>query len=253
MSSGPETLTEKVAIISGAARGMGAAQARRFVELGGQVVIGDVLSAEGEALASELGPNASFTLLDVRSEEDWGAAVAAAKERYGRLNVLVNNAGIGRMSPIAETSLDSYMDVVEVNQIGVFLGMRAVIPEMLSAGNGSIINIASVEGQVGIAGGVAYCASKHAVLGMTKVGALELTPQGIRVNAISPGVVDTPLVRSVAEAYGLDVVTLFSSKVPMGRLGHVDEIAHFVCFLASEKASYCSGASYVVDGGVIAG
>lgn len=246
-------LTGKVALVTGAARGMGAAEAQLLVERGARVLLGDVLREEGRALADSLGDQADFVTLDVRSEEDWAGAIARAKDRFGHVNVLVNNAGIGRMAPIADMSLADYMDVVEINQVGVFLGIRAVVPAMIEAGGGSIINISSVEGLVGMAGGAAYCASKHAVVGMTKAAALELASVGIRVNSLNPGIVDTPLVRAIAEAHGEDVVRSFTARIPLQRLGAPEEIARFVCFLASDASAYCNGAAYVIDGGVLAG
>lgn len=245
-------LSGKVAIITGGARGQGAAHARMFVEQGAQVVLGDVLHDEGKAVAAELGDEACYVGLDVTLEADWANAVATALDRYGRLDVLVNNAGISGLAPLAQMSLDFYLQVVHVNQVGAFLGMRAVLPAMSEAGHGSIINISSIEGLVGGPGCVAYSASKHAVVGMTKSAAIELAPLGIRVNSVNPGPVDTPMAR-LAEAAGIDVTQIVAAKSPMGRMGTVEEIARFVCFLASDESSYCTGSTFVVDGGWLAG
>lgn len=245
-------LSGKVAIITGGARGQGAAHASVFVKEGARVVLGDVLHDDGKAVAAALGDDACYVGLDVRSEEDWTAAVAAATDQFGRLDILVNNAGIAGLGPMAHMTLDCYMDVIQVNQVGVFLGMRTVVPAMVASGGGSIVNISSIEGLAGAPGCVAYSASKHAVVGMTKSAALELAPLGIRVNSVNPGPVDTAMAR-MAEADGIDVAGLIAAKSPMQRLGTVEEIAKFVCFLASDDTSYCTGASFVVDGGWLAG
>lgn len=240
-------LEGKVGLISGGARGIGATYARRFVEEGASVVITDLLETEGEAVATELGDAARFVKADVTSEAHWSAAVAEATSKFGGVDVLVNNAGIVRVSPIAATSLSDYMDVINVNQVGVLLGMKAVIPAMSAAGRGSIINISSVEGLAASPYVVGYVASKFAVRGMTKCAAIELAPLGIRVNSIHPGGIDTEMIRPG----GFDTSEYFAT-VPMGRIGEPDEVAAMAIFLASDESSYCTGAEFLVDGGMMA-
>ena len=247
-------LDGKVALITGAARGQGEAEARLFVEEGGKVVLADVLDGEGAVVAKDLGDSACYTHLDVTSETDWVAAVELAKSKFGRLDILVNNAGILKFGPIAMTSLDDYRAVIEVNQIGVFLGMRAAIPAMVANPGGSIVNISSIDGLIGMAGGVAYVASKFAVRGMTKTAAIELGPVGIRVNSIHPGGVDTPMIRPEGSPLAsLDISEMMSKQVPLGRIGEPMEIARLALFLASDDSSYCSGSEFVADGGMTAG
>lgn len=244
-------LDRKVALVSGGSRGMGEAEARLFVQEGAQVVIADILDDEGKKVADELGDAATYVHLDVTQEEEWASAVAEAVRRFGHLDVLINNAGIGSFAPIAATSLSDFRAVVDVNQVGVFLGMRAAIPAMLEGGGGSIVNISSVDGIVGVAGMGAYVASKFAVTGMTKVAALELGAAGIRVNSIHPGGVETPAVTSMG--LGPKELAAMFSHVPLGRVAQPGEIARVAAFLASDEASYCTGAEFVVDGGWTAG
>lgn len=245
-------LDGKVALITGAARGQGEAEARLFVEEGARVVMADVLDGEGQVVAKDLGDAARYCHLDVTSEVGWTAAVEVATSEFGRLDILVNNAGILRLSPLVSTTIDDYMAVINVNQVGVFLGMRAVIPAMAANRSGSIVNISSIDGLVGMAGSVAYVASKFAVRGMTKVAALELGSLGIRVNSIHPGGVDTPMVHME----GLDPATLdqmMAQRVPLGRIGRPIEIAQLAAFLASDESSYSTGSEFVSDGGMTAG
>jgi 3alpha(or 20beta)-hydroxysteroid dehydrogenase len=243
-------LDGKVGIITGAARGQGAAEARRFVAEGASVVIGDVLDEELHRLAAELGSASLAVHLDVTQASDWASAVDAAAGAFGRLDVLVNNAGIVRSGPLADMAIEDFRLVIEVNQIGTLLGMQAAIPALLRAGGGSIVNISSIDGINPMAGMGAYAASKFAVRGMTKVAALELGPLGIRVNSVHPGGVRTPM--TSVEAVGIDVAPLFRG-IPLGRIGEPDEVAHLVVFLASDESSYCTGAEFVIDGGWIAG
>ncbi|HEV3235080.1 MAG TPA: glucose 1-dehydrogenase [Candidatus Dormibacteraeota bacterium] len=243
-------LDDRVALISGAARGQGEAEARAFVDEGASVAVADILDDEGEALAGELGEHAAFFHLDVTDEEQWSAAVAATVDRFGGLDILVNNAGILRFSAIRDTSLDDYMRIINVNQVGVFLGMRAVIPTMAERHRGSIINVSSTEGMAGLAGLVAYSSAKWAVRGLSKVGAMELGSDGIRVNTIVPGGVETPLVQSA----GIDMdISGWFKQLPLGRIGKPAEIAALAVFLASDESSYCTGAEFVADGGLTAG
>ena len=243
-------LDGRVALISGGARGQGEAEARLFHAEGAAVVIGDVLDDEGSALASALGDGAQFVHLDVSQEDQWAAAVDQVRESHARLDVLVNNAAILRFGSIRDTSVEDYRRVIDVNQLGVFLGMRAVVPLMTDQGSGSIINISSTEGTAGLAGLVAYASSKWAVRGLTKVAAMELGALGIRVNTILPGGVETPLVKSA----GIDGdISGWFTKLPLGRIGQPSEIAQVALFLAGDASSYCTGAEIVADGGLTAG
>ena len=244
-------LDGKVAIITGAARGMGFSHAERFVEEGASVVIADVLADEAKVAADKLGPQARAAAIDVRRERDWARLVEFTKAEFGPPTVLVNNAGIVARAPFLQTSEADYRRVIDVNQVGVFLGMKAVAPAMLEAGGGSIVNITSVEGLIGSPRVLAYAASKHAVVGMTKVAALELATLGVRVNGVAPGGVDTPMIDAVRDT-GLDPEELLSATTPMGRIARPEEITAVVLFLASDESSYCTGATFNVDGGWLA-
>jgi 3alpha(or 20beta)-hydroxysteroid dehydrogenase len=249
-------LEGKVALVSGGARGMGAAAVRRFAAEGANVVVGDVLDDEGEGLAESIGDAVRYVHLDVTNEEDWAAAVGTAADGLGRLDVLVNNAGVGKITPIIGGRLSDYMDVVNVNQVGVYLGMKAGAGVMAEAGGGSIVNISSIDGIIGMPGVAGYVASKFAVRGMTKVAALELAPLGIRCNSVHPGYIDTAMLRGTGRAQEMTDAALAdfgSAAVPIGRLGSVDDVAEVVLFLASDASRYCTGSEFVVDGGVIAG
>jgi len=244
-------LQGKVALISGAARGQGAAEARLFASRGAKVVITDVLDEEGKAVAAEIGDAAHYIHLDVTDENSWAAAVKETVERFGKLNVLVNNAGIVQIKPLVESSVADYMKVIEINQLGVFLGMRTVAGPMKDAGGGSIINISSIDGLIGMVGGSAYCASKFAVRGMTKVAAMELGPDNIRVNSIHPGGIHTPMITQA----GMDesVMKDIFGKVPLGRVGQPEEMATLAAYLASDDSSYSTGSEFIADGGLTAG
>jgi 3alpha(or 20beta)-hydroxysteroid dehydrogenase len=243
-------LNGKVALITGAARGMGAAAARIFVREGARVLIADVLEEPGRALAAELGDAASFQRLDVSQEAGWEAAVAAA-EALGPLNVLVNNAAIIHAAAITDTSLADYQRVIGVNQVGTFLGIRAAIAPMKRAGGGSIVNISSIDGLQSKNGLIAYSASKWAVRGMTKAAAIELGRHGIRVNSIHPGGIDTAMGNPTAMPF--EKMNEFYEHHALPRVGLPEEIANMALFLASDEASYCSGSEYPVDGGWNAG
>lgn len=243
-------LSGKVALITGAARGQGAAAARAFVAQGAKVVIADVLDEEGKELAAELGASAVFCHLDVSDEDGWTAAVERTVTEFGPPTVLVNNAGVLYFSELAKTPLAEYERVVRVNQIGAFLGMRSVVEPMAGAGGGSIVNVSSVEGLAGMPFLVAYTATKFAIRGMTKVAALELGARGIRVNSVHPGMIDTKM---VSDAAGADVdVSWVGKKVALGRVGRADEIAPLLVFLGSDESSYCTGGEFVADGGATA-
>ena len=241
-------LEGKVALISGGARGQGATAARRVVAEGGTAVIGDILDDEGKALAEELGEKGLYVHLDVTKEDDWVSAVADAEQAFGKVDVLLNNAGILRFGKLDEMTLEEYMQVINVNQVGVFLGMKAVTPAMKRAGGGSIINISSVEGLRGLPRLTAYSASKFAVRGMSKSAAVELGKHKIRVNSIHPGFIDTPMTRAQG-LENVDVDELFKAGVPMRRAGTPEDIVNMVVFLASDEATYCTGAEFIVDGG----
>jgi 3alpha(or 20beta)-hydroxysteroid dehydrogenase len=243
-------LSGKVAIVTGGARGQGAAEARLFVAEGARVVIGDVLAAEGERLARELGPAARFVRMDVGHDEDWETALAAARE-LGPLSVLVNNAAIQHYAALTQTATSDYLRVIQVNQVGCFLGMRACAPVLAANGGGSIINVASMDGTRGTNGMIAYGSSKWAVRGMTKVAAIELGPARIRVNAILPGSVLTPMGNPNDE--DLATYNRHFARYPLGRIGMPEEIAKLALFLASDESSYCTGAEFLADGGATAG
>ncbi|QNE76757.1 glucose 1-dehydrogenase [Streptomyces finlayi] len=254
-------LDGRVVIITGAARGQGEQEARLFVAEGARVVIADVLDERGEALAKELGEEAArFVHLDVSREGEWQAAVEAAKEAFGKVDGLVNNAGILRFNELVNTPLAEFEQIVQVNQVGAFLGIRTVAPEIEAAGGGTIVNTASYTGLTGMAFVGAYAATKHAVVGLTRVAALELAPKGIRVNAVCPGAVDTPMTNPSAldpaadpEETGAAVAELYRKLVPLGRIGRPEEVAALALFLSSEDSSYITGQPFVIDGGWLAG
>jgi 3alpha(or 20beta)-hydroxysteroid dehydrogenase len=237
----------KVALISGGARGMGAADARMLVAEGAKVVIGDILDDEGKALADEIGSGpggaARYVHLDVTQFEQWEAAVSTATDEFGCLNVLVNNAGIVALGPLKTLDVAKWQNVLDVNLTGTMLGMKASIEPMTAAGGGSIINVSSIEGLRGAAWVHSYVASKWAVRGLTKSAALELAHAKIRVNSIHPGFIRTPMTKYLPE----DMV-----QAPMGRPGTPDEVATFVLFLASDESSFATGAEFVMDGGLVA-
>lgn len=243
-------LEGKVALISGAARGMGAEEARLFVSEGARVVLGDVLDEEGEKTAAAIGDAALYVHLDVTSEADWKAVVAKAEAHFGKLDVLVNNAGILRFGLLEQTELAEYELVIRINQTGVFLGMKAAAPAMRRAGAGSIVNISSLAGMKGIGGAVAYTASKFAVRGMTKAAAIELGSAGIRVNSVHPGGIDTLMTSQVG---GSSDPSAVEYSYPIPRIGRPDEVAQLVLWLASDKSSYSTGSEFLIDGGDFAG
>lgn len=239
-------LEGKVAIITGAARGQGEAEARLFVAEGARVLLADIRDEEGEAVASDLGDAAAYVHLDVTDAAQWEAAVAHAEERFGPVSVLVNNAGILHFAPIDRTDPEDFERVLRVNVHGVFLGIRAVTPSMVRAGGGSIVNISSTAGLQGLPSLGAYVASKWAVRGLTKTAAMDLGPKGIRVNSVHPGGIDTPMVA------GTPADAPFYKRLPVPRMGRPEEAARAVLFLASDESSYVTGANLLVDGGLTA-
>ena len=244
-------LDGKVAIVTGAARGMGTSHARRFVAEGARLVLTDMNESGGRALAEELGPNARFVAQDVTRADGWGPVVAAAESAFGPVSVLVNNAGIlGPVTKITELSEADYLKVCAVNQHSIFLGMRAVIPSMKRAGIGSIVNISSIAGLVANYGfpSIAYVASKFAVRGMTKAAAIEYGPDRIRANSVHPGFIMTPMMVEATNEEGGDAL----SMIPLGRIADPAEVSNLVLFLASDEASYITGAEYAIDAGMTA-
>ncbi|MFF2552230.1 glucose 1-dehydrogenase [Nocardia sp. NPDC058058] len=243
-------LDGKVALVTGGARGMGAEHVRRFVAEGARVVFGDVLDEQGKALEAELGDAVLFVHQDVTSESDWQAAVSATIAQFGRLDVLVNNAGILRFKKLLDMTLNEWNLMQSINVTGSFLGIKTAAPAMIESGGGSIVNVSSVEGFVGAAGLSAYSASKFALRGLTKSAARELGHSGIRVNSIHPGGIATPMTASVAGATGLDGNSFFSD-LPIPRWGQPVEVSEVALFLASDASSYCTGGEFVVDGGML--
>ena len=209
----------------------------------------DVLLDEGEVLAKEIG--ATFIAHDVRSEEEWAEVVRETTERHGRIDVLVNNAGIFERAKLVDTDLATYRRITDVNQVGVFLGMKAVAPVMIEQGSGSIVNISSVAGLRAAAGGFAYGASKFAVTGMTKSAAIELARHGVRVNSIHPGMIETDMITQVTGG-NAERHERFARSVPLRRPADPSEVARLALFLASDDSSYCTGSEFVVDGGMTA-
>jgi len=249
----------KVAIVTGAARGTGEATARLLAREGAHVVVADVLEEPARAVAKDLAGRGVFERLDVTSEDDWARVVAATAEREGRVDVLVNNAAILHMAAIEDTALSDYERVVRVNQVGTFLGIRAVAPVMKRAGSGSIVNVASIDGMSAKNGIVAYAASKWAVRGMTRVAALELGQQGIRVNAVCPEAGNADMMRPyVPEAVDVELAASFQQRVLKTQMKRplaekIADVAKLILFLASDESASCSGADFLIDGGNLAG
>jgi 3alpha(or 20beta)-hydroxysteroid dehydrogenase len=247
-------LDGKVALITGGARGMGKSHVRHFAAEGARVVFGDVLDDKGAKVAAGLDERSCrYIHHDVTSEAQWAAAVAAAVDTFGRLDVLVNNAGVLKFAPIADMSLDDFRRILEVNAVGCWLGMKTVIEPMKAAGGGSIINISSIEGFTGAAGLSAYSASKFAIRGMTKVAARELGQFGIRVNSVHPGGVITSMILSQAEAADQMDPEAFLKAMPLSRFAEPAEISRLVAFLASDESSYSTGSEFIADGGLLSG
>ena len=247
-------LEGKVAFISGGSRGMGAEEARLFAREGAKVVIGDVLEDEGQQLAAQIGEaggEALFVALDVTSEEQWQAAIAATVAQFGKLDILVNNAGISAHGTIETTTAEAWDRLMDINAKGVFLGTKVAIPEMRRAGGGSIINISSQLGIVGVDNSSPqYQASKGAVRLLTKATAVQYARENIRCNSVHPGPIVTPMTESGRADPDRNRVTL--SRIPLGRYGEAEDVAYGVLFLASDESSYMTGSELVIDGGWVA-
>ena len=249
-------LSGKVAIISGGARGQGEAEVRLFVAEGAKVIFGDVLDDLGNAVEKDLGSeDAVYMHHDVRDEGAWLTMVSAAENHFGKLDILVNNAGILQFGTMThETTLEDYMALVSINQVGVFLGMKTAIPAMLRNKGGAIVNTSSTNGFAGYGGTIAYTASKFAVRGMTKTAALEYGKAGIRVNSIHPGGIATPMTQGadLGEMSKEDQDAVYAG-IAMPRVGQPEEVARLALFLASDESSYSTGSEFTIDGGMLAG
>lgn len=247
-------LQNKVAFISGGARGMGAAEAKLFAQEGAKVVIGDVLNDEGrktESEINEMGGECLFVRLDVTSEDSWADAIATTVSRFGKLDVLVNNAGVVARGTLEDTTIDDYDRIMDINAKGVFLGTKAAIPELRKAGGGSIVNIASISGNVGQSDVQAvYNASKGAVRIFTKSAAIQYAGEGIRVNSVHPGDIDTPMAQ--ARLNDPQLQREAEARSPLGRTGRPEEVAYGVLYLASDESSFVTGSELVIDGGYTA-
>jgi 3alpha(or 20beta)-hydroxysteroid dehydrogenase len=229
---------------------MGASHARGFVEEGANVVIADVREQEGRALAEELGDRAIFSRLDVRSDADWAETVAVAENAFGPVSVLVNNAGIIRFGQIAEADPADWREVIDINLTGPYLGIRAVVPSMRKAGGGAIVNISSAAGMMAFPNNAAYAASKWGVRGMTKVAALDLGRDNIRVNSIHPGPIRTPM---TTESEAAEAIAAQAKGLAIPRMAEPEEITRLVLFVASDDASFSTGSEFIADGGLLLG
>jgi 3alpha(or 20beta)-hydroxysteroid dehydrogenase len=241
-------LDGKVAVITGGAGGMGKMHGKYFVREGAKVVIADLESSDGKQVAEDLGENAIFLPIDVTDEESWKTVITEAEKTFGPISVLVNNAGIVKQNSIENTSLEEYRQTIHINQDGVFLGMKHVLPSMKKAENGSIINISSIAGIVGGTANLAYTASKFAVRGMTKAAAAEFAEFGIRVNSVHPGVIRTPM----TEQEGIkEMIQEMEKDIPLKRIAEPEEITNLVLYLASDESSYSTATEFIADGGLI--
>lgn len=240
-------LDNKVAIITGGARGMGEFHVRKFVSEGAKVVFTDLNEEGGQALANELGEDVKFVKQDVTKAADWETVIAETENTFGPVNILVNNAGISMSKSIFDMNEEEYRKIVDINQVSVFLGMKAVVPSMQKTGNGSIINISSMNGLV--AGAIGYTDTKFAVRGMTKAAAIQLAGLGIRVNSVHPGVIETPM---VTEGDAVEAIKEFAKHIPLKRVAQPEEVSNLVLFLASDESSYSTGSEFIIDGGLTA-
>lgn len=244
-------LDGKIAIITGASRGMGASHARMFAAEGAKVALTDVEAVAGKALADKIGPNAMFIAHDVTNLEEWHRVVDTTAKAFGGIDILVNNAGIlGAMANTEALTEEDYLKVCAVNQHSVFFGMKAVLPALLARGGGSIVNISSIAGIAANYGfpSIAYVASKFAVRGMTKATAMEYGKHNIRVNSVHPGFIMTPMMVEATDEGGGDAL----AQIPLGRIAEPEEVSNLVLFLASDEASYITGSEHIVDAGMLA-
>ena len=240
-------LDGKVAIITGGARGMGESHVRKFVSEGAKVVFTDLNEEGGLALANELGENVKFVKQDVTKADDWAHVIEETEKYFGPVHILVNNAGISMNKTIFDITEVEYRKIVEINQVSVFLGIKAVVPSMQKTGNGSIVNISSINGLVG--GAIGYTDTKFAVRGLTKAAALQLAGVGIRVNSVHPGVIETPM---VTQGDAVEAIKEFAKHIPLKRVAQSEEVSNLVVYLASDEASYSTGSEFVIDGGLTA-
>ena len=245
--SGMGKLDGKVAIITGGARGMGESHVRKFVSEGAKVVLTDLNEEGGLALAKELGENVKFVKQDVTKAEDWARVIEETEKYFGPVHILVNNAGISMNKTIFDITEAEYRKILEINQVSVFLGIKAVVPSMQKTGNGSIVNISSINGLVG--GAIGYTDTKFAVRGLTKAAALQLAGVGIRVNSVHPGVIETPM---VTQGDAVEAIKEFAKHIPLKRVAQSEEVSNLVVYLASDEASYSTGSEFVIDGGLTA-
>lgn len=243
-------LQGKVALITGGARGMGASHVRTLSKEGAKVVFTDILVEEGFRLEQELGPTVKFMRHDVSNSEAWTNIVAEAEKLFGPIDILVNNAGISIKGAIEEISVDDYMKVIQINQVGTLMGMKAVLPSMRKAGGGSIINISSILGKAGREESVAYVSSKFAINGITKTAALEFAKYHIRVNSVHPGSIRTVLTDLVYKTE--EELAAREQHIPAGRFGQCEDVSNLVVYLASDKSAYSTGSEFVIDGGLLA-
>lgn len=245
MHSQSQRVSGKVALITGGASGMGASHARMLVSHGAKVVIADIDAAQGKTLRDELGANqASFIALDVTDYTQWEQAVAQSVESFGKLDVLINNAGIFSSGSVEEATLEDWEKTIAIDLTGTFYGMKAAVPELKKNHTSSIINISSIAGLTGFKNRAAYSAAKWGVQGLTKTSALDLGHHKIRVNSIHPGSVETPLTANLQRGLG---------QVPLGRAAQVEEVSHLVVYLASDESTFTTGGAFAVDGGETAG
>lgn len=242
-----DRLKNKVAIVTGGASGMGASHVRLFAEEGAKVVLTDINVEAGEALAEELGEHVHFIKQDVTSEDDWNNVIAETEKTFGPVNVLVNNAGISKSIPLLEMTEAQYRQILDINQVSVFLGIKAVVPSMQKAGEGSIVNISSLNGIVG--GAIGYTDTKFAVRGITKAAALQLAGYSIRVNSVHPGVIETPM---LSEGDAAEQIAAVVKQIPSQRMAQPEEVSNMVLFLASDESSYSTGSEFIIDGGLTA-
>lgn len=245
-------LANKTAIITGAASGMGAQHGIRFIKEGAKVVFTDTNKEKGEQVVKNLGKNALFIPHDVSNPKDWKKVVDMTEEKFGPVSILINNAGVaipnGGTLTLENTEFEGYKKIIEINQFGTLFGMQAVLPSLRKAGGGSIINVSSVGGLLGMFGHYAYNASKFAIRGMTKTAAIELGEENIRVNSVHPGMIETSMIKASIEK-NPEIWKDQLKGIPLHRMGKPEEVSSLMVFLASDESSYCTGAEFIIDGG----